>query len=674
TTRPETMLGDTAVAVNPKDDRYQGMIGKMLKLPETNREVPIIADAFVDKSFGTGAVKVTPAHDPNDFQMGERHNLEKMNIMNEDGTMNHLAGADYEGMDRYECREALVEALKQKKNLIKIEEHQHAVGHCYRCHTVIEPYLSDQWFVKMKPLASIAIKATKKGKVKFHPDRWESFYLQWLENVRDWCISRQIWWGHRIPVWYCENKDCKPIVSKIEPTKCPKCGSVNLKQEEDVLDTWFSSALWPFSTLGWPEKTKTLKKFYPTSVLSTDRGIIFFWVARMVMIGLYDMNDVPFKDVYIHGTILDEVGRKMSKSLGNGIDPLDIIEKYGADAMRFSLISLSAEGQDIKLSEQKFEMGRNFCNKLWNAARFAMMNLENYDGNEDSESNLSIVDKWIYNRFQVASNGINEALDNFKLNESANIIYKFVWNEFCDWYLEFIKPIMSNDADPKQRHATQWNLARILDGILRMAHPVMPFITEEIWQQLSNVVPTCGHAVVKSLMLQEYPKSAKKPEFADEALELELVKDIIAAIRNIRGEHDVKPSQKIEAKVVSKDNKSREILNKNQSFIISQAKLEKFELLNSIDRNIPAATALVNDVEVFIPFAGLIDIEAEKDRLTKEIAKAEKECEIFGKKLSNESFVDRAPKEVVEKEKAKLSEAETRRAKLKESLEKLEII
>ena len=452
TTRPETMLGDVAVAVNPDDERYREMIGEMLILPVVGREIPIIADEAVDPKFGTGAVKVTPAHDPNDFEIGKRHNLDHVTIMNEDGTIKGDA-ENYIGMDRYECREALVEELKEEKHIVKVQPHSHSVGHCYRCRTVIEPYLSDQWFVKMKPLADAAMKAQNNGDVSFYPERWTKVYMSWLENVRDWCISRQIWWGHRIPAWQCESCN-EIIITRETPEKCTKCGNDKLVEETDVLDTWFSSALWPFSTMGWPEETKELEYYYPTSTLVTDRGIIYFWVARMVMMGLEIRNKVPFRDVYVHGTILDELGRKMSKSLGNGIDPLLMIDQYGADAVRTSIIMLTVEGQDVKLNENKFEMGRNFINKVWNAARFAIMNLQS-DGLPDvqiKEDDYLFEDTWIISRLNSVTETCTNSLEKYRFNEAIRTLYEFIWNDFCDWYLEIIKPRLYNtDTDNKER-------------------------------------------------------------------------------------------------------------------------------------------------------------------------------------------------------------------------------
>ncbi len=679
TTRPETMLGDTAVAVNPKDKRYKHLVGKTLVLPEVGREIPIIADNFVDPKFGTGCVKVTPAHDPNDFQMGLRHKLPQINVMNADATMNENVPAKYRGMGREICRKYLVESLQLQGLIEKIEEHAHSVGHCYRCNTVIEPWLSEQWFVKMKPLAKKAIAATKNKKVIFFPKRWTKFYLSWLENVRDWCISRQIWWGHRIPVWYCgeglRTKDyglrtnCPPIVSKETPKKCPKCGNTQLRQDEDVLDTWFSSALWPFSTLGWPQKTKALQKFYPNNVLITDRGIIFFWVARMVMMGLDQMKKEPFRHVYIHGTILDKFGSKMSKSKPETcIDPLDIIARYGADALRYSLALLATEGQDLKLEESKFEAGKHFCNKLWNASRFALINLATYDGKPDQEKNLSPADRWIWNRLQQAIQKINSDLENYRYADAAQTLYHFIWNEFCDWYLELIKPTVA------ALHATQWNLYRVLDSILRLSHPFMPFITEELWQNLGQrtVDPSTNSGRSSgqwtSIVVSEYPKGPKKISFSKEAKEMELVQQVITAIRNIRGEHKVNPKTRIHVLMKSPSKKEQVLLQQNRNYIENLAQVGDLRFIGQEEKPENTAVAVASHVEIFVPFEQLFNIEEERGRLEKEIAGAKENVARFESKLANKNFVERAPKEVVEKEKLRLAEFKEKLGKLNEAL------
>ncbi len=712
TTRPETMLGDVAVAVNPKDKRYSKLIGKTVVLPEVGREIPVIADHFVDPKFGTGCVKVTPAHDPNDFQMGLRHQLPQINVMNADATMHSNVPEKYRGMKREICRKHIVESLQGQGLIEKIEEHTHSVGHCYRCNTVIEPWLSEQWFVKMKPLAKKAVAATRKKRVRFFPKRWEKFYLSWLHEVRDWCISRQIWWGHRIPVWYCstlglsdswtlgcmsertsvrasERTKCPPIVAIETPKKCPKCGGKNLRQDEDVLDTWFSSALWPFSTLGWPDKTPALKKFYPNNVLITDRGIIFFWVARMVMIGFEMMKKEPFRHVHIHGTILDELGQKMSKSRPETcIDPIDIINKYGADALRYSLLLLATEGQDLKLAESKFDTGKHFCNKLWNATRFALMHLKNYDGKPDSEANLTLADRWIFNRLQTAVHSINMALENYRYIDGAQTLYKFIWNEFCDWYLELIKPIVADN------HATQWNLHRVLETILRLAHPFLPFITEELWQALrqsSGRTVTTGHGelhrtghgelhrtghgelVEPSLVVAAYPKPLTKIPFVKEATEMMLIQTVVTAVRNLRGEHGVSPRQKIQGFIHVASKNKRNILMKNQNDLKELAQISELQFIEVSQKPERTAVAVAGDIEIYVPMQQLFDVGAERERIGKEITKTRQDVASFEGKLANKNFVDRAPKEIVEKERARLQEHKERLQKLESALNSLSL-
>lgn len=654
TTRPETMLGDVAVAVNPKDVRYTRFVGKQLSLPMCHREIPVITDDFVDPKFGTGCVKVTPAHDPNDFQIGLRHNLQQLNIMDASAAMNDQVPEKYRGLSREACRKILVEDLEKAGLLEAVEAHANSVGHCYRCHTVVEPWLSEQWFVKMKPLAQKAIKATKKKEVQFVPDRWEKFYLSWLENVRDWCISRQIWWGHRIPVWYCE-KGCDPTVSREDPIACHQCGGEKLKQDPDVLDTWFSSALWPFSTLGWPDKTDSLKTYYPNDVLITDRGIIFFWVARMVMMGEELMGEAPFHHVYIHGTILDAQGRKMSKSHPETcIDPLDIVGRYGADALRYSLLLMTTEGQDLKLSESKFETGRNFCNKLWNATRFALMNLQHYDGKTAEEKGLTLADRWIWNRFNFVVRQMSEALENYKYFDASQILYKFVWNEFCDWYLELIKPVIASN------HATQWNLHRLLDGILRLAHPFLPFVTEELWQALRGNEK-------EVLAMAAFPKSEKKSVFQKEAEEMNLVQEVITAIRNLRGEHSVNPKQKIPA-VICAPKIVEKILEKHQNYIADLAQIENLQFGKKPEKT---AVAVSGEIEIYVPYEKLFNLNEEKERLHKEIAKIQNEIGRIEGHLKNKSFVDKAPEAVVAKERESLAAFQEKQSKLEKALAEL---
>jgi len=668
TTRPETMLGDTAVAVHPDDERFKEFIGQTLVLPVIGREIPIIADPQVDPKFGTGAVKVTPAHDPNDFEIGLRHGLACVNVMNEDGTMNENAG-DYAGMDRYECREALVEELREKRLLEAVEPHVHAVGHCYRCHTVIEPYLSDQWFVKMRPLAEAALAASDEGRVRFHPERWHRFYRSWLENVRDWCISRQIWWGHRIPAWHCD--ECGHItVTRDDPAACGRCGSKEIRRDEDVLDTWFSSALWPFSTLGWPDETDLLRRFYPTSVLVTDRGIIYFWVARMVMMGLQMMGEVPFGDVYIHGTILDELGRKMSKSLGNGIDPLDIIEQYGADALRFSLVMLTVEGQDVKLSVERFGMGRNFANKVWNALRFTLMNLADGRG---ADGPLALEDRWILSRMQRAVRKVTECLEGFRFNEAIRTIYEFAWNEFCDWYLEIIKPRLAAEPESVVRRV----LAHVADGLLRLLHPFMPFLTEELWQHLrarslQGDLDWPGAVFRESIMVSPWPE--EEPDRRDPGAEetMALLQGIVRAVRNIRGQFALGERRKVKVVVSAPEEDLAERLREHERILKDIGCMEGLSCGADLPRPEKSAMEVVGQVEVFVPLAGLIDLEEERKRLRKRVEEVQRGLDIIMKKLSNRNFLTRAPAEVVERERERKADLEAQIGKLREGLARLD--
>lgn len=671
TTRPETMLGDVAVAVNPKDERYKDIIGEILTLPIMGRELPIIADEFVDPSFGTGAVKVTPAHDPNDFEMGKRHNLTPIVIMQENGAMNDLAG-DYEGMDRFECRDALVEELKLKKFIEMVTPHKYSVGHCYRCHTVIEPYISDQWFVRMRPLADAAIKASKKKSVTFFPERWEKIYLSWLENVRDWCISRQIWWGHRIPAWYCQ--DCGAItVTRDVPTKCSKCDSIALKQDEDVLDTWFSSALWPFSTMGWPRETPELRYYYPTSTLVTDRGIIYFWVARMVMMGLEIMRHVPFSNVYIHGTILDEQGRKMSKSLGNGIDPLVMINQYGADAVRFSIIVLTTEGQDIKLSESRFEMGRNFTNKLWNAARFIIMNLEEEHPEEIrlEPADYQFEDRWILSRLNTTIKACTLYLEQFKFNDAAMKVYDFTWHSFCDWYLEIVKTRLYEPVSYKDKKVAQAVLAKVFGQILHLLHPFIPFITEELWQNLKSVVSK-NKINVREEMRHEYlirdvwPKEDKRYEDQGSEENMAILQDIVRAIRNIRSKMNIKEKQKLDA-VISVSGDGEYGLKEHSDLLKRMANIEHIEIGKDLPKPANSACEVIGRIQAFVPLAGIIDPIAEKERQSKHLKQLEDYLMVVRRKLENKNFVARAPAHVVTME-------QNREKELLEQISKIKLI
>lgn len=651
TTRPETMLGDVAVAVNPKDERYKEMIGEILTLPILGREMPVIADEFVDPSFGTGAVKVTPAHDPNDFEMGKRHNLPSIVIMQENGVMNELAG-DYEGLDRFECRDALIEELKLKKYIEMVTPHKHSVGHCYRCHTVIEPYISDQWFVRMRPLADAAIEATQKKSVTFFPERWEKIYLGWLDHVRDWCISRQIWWGHRIPAWYCQ--DCAAItVVREAPMKCSKCNSTALKQDKDVLDTWFSSALWPFSTMGWPGQTPELQYYYPTSTLVTDRGIIYFWVARMVMMGLEIMRHVPFSHVYIHGTILDEQGRKMSKSLGNGIDPLVMIDQYGADAVRFSIIVLTTEGQDIKLSESRFEMGRNFTNKLWNAARFIIMNLEEEHPQEITlqPSDYQFEDRWILSRSNATIRACTLYLEQFKFNDAAMEVYDFTWHSFCDWYLELVKARLYRPTNQRDKKVAQTILAKVFNQILHLLHPFIPFITEELWQNLKSKVYENKIGIredlrSESLMCDVWPRTDERYEDKVSEENMVILQDVIRAIRNIRSKMNIKEKQPLDAIIsVSGDNECD--LNAHSGLLKLMASIDRLEIGKDLAKPAHSACEVIGKIQAFVPLAGIIDPIVEKERQSKHLKQMEDHLLLVRRKLENKNFAAKAPAHIV---------------------------
>lgn len=642
TTRPETMLGDTAVAVNPEDERYAHLVGKKLILPLVNREIPIVADDYVDVEFGTGAVKITPAHDPNDYQVGKRHNLPEIIIMNENGTINDLGGK-YAGMDRYEARKAIVEDLKAEGYLVKIKEHVHNVSCHDRCGTIIEPMISKQWYVKMESLAKPAIDAVRNKDIEFVPERFDKIYFNWMENIQDWCISRQLWWGHRIPVWYCE--DCgEMMVSTEDPTKCSKCGSFNLKQDDDVLDTWFSSALWPFSTLGWPDKTEDLEYFYPTDVLVTGYDIIFFWVARMIFSGLHSMKDIPFKTVLIHGIVRDSEGKKMSKSLGNGVDPLDIIDKYGADALRFMLITGNAPGNDIRFYEERVESARNFANKIWNASRYVMMNLdkdlmEKYKDCKD----YNIADKWILSRINEVTKEVTDNIDKFELGMASQKIYEFMWNEFCDWYIELSKPVLYGE-DEKAKGVTFNVLFNVLTTGLKLLHPIMPFITEEIYTHIQDKEET--------ITTSKWPEY--KEELRDKSAEenMNYIIEAIKSLRNVRTEMNVPPSRK--AKVMIYAVEGKKAFEEGTVYFEKLASASEVIFLNSKnDAPENAVSAVTKGGEMFMPLLDLVDLEKELERLNKEKQKLEKEIERVEKKLSNANFVNKAPEAVVNEEKAK---------------------
>ncbi len=664
TTRPETMLGDTAVAVNPDDERYQGIESLQVILPLMNRTIPIIKDKYVDMSFGTGALKITPAHDPNDFEIGNHHNLECIKVIGDDGRMTSEAGK-FKGLDRFKCREAVVNALKQEGLLEKIEPYKHSIGHCYRCKTIIEPNLSKQWFIRTKPLAKKAIDAVKNGDTKIIPEIWTKTYFEWMNNIKDWCISRQIWWGHQIPAWTC-NK-CKEIIVALDtPTTCPACGGTDLVQDTDVLDTWFSSALWPFSTMGWPDKTPLLKLFYPTSVLVTGFDILFFWVARMMMMGIHFMKDVPFKDVYVHALVRDEEGKKMSKSTGNVIDPLSIIDRYGTDAFRFTLAAFAAQGRDVKMSEKRVEGYRNFINKIWNAARFALIHINKPYKNITTES-LSLVDRWILSRLYRVSGKVSEALESYRFNDAAGALYNFVWHEFCDWYLEAIKPTLYGKEGQNRQQATISVLWRVLHDTLVLLHPFVPFITEEIWHKLPG---TQG-----SIMKAEFPLYTDNDDNIqrdkEAELNMSLIFGIITGIRNIRGEMNISPSLSLAVSAQSQDQLTKKTIQQYQNMIINLARLKSLSVGNEVERPKSAATVVVNDATIFVSLEGIVDFAKEIERLEKEINKLSSESAMVSKKLNNEEFLSKAPPPVVEKVKAKHDLLVEKQQKLLSNLDKI---
>lgn len=651
TTRPETFMGDTGVAVNPNDERYQHLIGKTCILPIIGREIPIFADDYVDLEFGTGCVKTTPCHDPNDFEMGLRHNLEQILVFNEDAAVNENGGK-YCGMDRYECRKAVLSDLEAEGRLVQIEDHEHNVGTCYRCGTTVEPMTSKQWFVKMAPLAKPAMEVVHDGRVKFVPDRFSKTYLRWMENVHDWCISRQLWWGHRIPAFYCE--DCgEMVVSKKDVTACPKCGGTHIRQEEDVLDTWFSSALWPFSTLGWPEKTKELEYFYPTSVLVTGYDIIFFWVARMIFSGMEHMREEPFKTVYIHGLVRDAQGRKMSKSLGNGIDPLEVIGKYGADALRFTLVTGNSPGNDMRFSTEKVESSRNFANKIWNASRFIQMNLT-IDKAELPEQ-LALEDKWIVSKFNGLVQAVTENIDKYELGLAVQKLYDFIWDNFCDWYIEIVKPRLQNKDNKQDNENAQRVLCCVLSGTMQLLHPFMPYITDTIWQAL----PHEG----KSVMVSKWPEYQDALCFKAEEEQVERMMETIRAIRNRRAEMNVPPSKKANVILFTQHRESYEA---GALFFGKLSYASEVEFVDAVPENAESMVSIVTPgAQVYMPMGELIDFEKERARLEKEKAKVEDDIAFVMKKLDNPGFVAKAPEKVVAAERDKV-------AKYQELLEKIE--
>lgn len=660
TTRPETMLGDTAVAVHPDDERYQHLIGKTCILPLLNKELPIIADTYVDMEFGTGVVKITPAHDPNDFEVGARHDLPRINVMNDDGTMNENAG-EYEGMDRYECRKLMVERLKEEGFLVRIEDITHSVGCHERCNVAVEPLIKLQWFVKMDEMAIPAIDVYKSGEMKIIPDRFGKTYLHWLDNIRDWCISRQLWWGHRIPAYYCA--DCGHItVDKDGAKACEKCGSTNIKQDEDTLDTWFSSALWPFSTLGWPENTEEMQHFYPTSTLVTGYDIIFFWVIRMVFSGMEQIGQIPFNDVLIHGLIRDDQGRKFSKSLGNGIDPLEVISNYGADPLRLMLITGNAPGNDMRFYWERLDNSRNFCNKIWNATKFVLMNMED-SGEQPKFLMLTSADKWILSKVNTLAKEVSENMTNYDLGLAAQKVYDFLWDEFCDWYIEMVKPRLYNKED-STRAAALWTLQTVLINALKLLHPFMPFITEELF--------TCLQDKEESIMISSWPHFTAEWDYKENEKEIDTIKEAVRAIRNVRAEMNVVPSKKVQVYVVSEKDEVRHIFENSEVFFKTLGYASEV-MIQETSEGIgeDAVSIVISDATIYMPLADLVDFAKEIERLEKEKEKLNKEIERVEKKLANQGFVAKAPASVIEEEKAKEEKYRAMLAQVEERLSKM---
>ena len=658
TTRPETMLGDTAVAVNPKDKRYEHMVGKTLVLPLVGREIPVVADEYVDMEFGSGAVKITPAHDPNDFEVGLRHDLPVIRVMNDDGTMNGEAGK-YEGMDRFAARERIVEDLKACGALVKIEPHSHNVGHCYRCKSTVEPIVSKQWFVRMQPLAKPAIDAVARKKIKFTPERFSKVYNNWMEGIRDWCISRQLWWGHRIPVWYCQ--DCGEVIcSKTDPDACPHCGSHDLKQDEDVLDTWFSSALWPFSTLGYPEKTEDFNYFYPTDVLSCGYDIIFFWVARMIFSGIEHTGKVPFRDVLLHGIVRDEQGRKMSKSLGNGIDPLEVIAEYGADSLRFALVTGVAPGNDSRYSKNKVEAARNFMNKVWNASRFVLMNCEGIQVPAFGQVKLSAADKWIVSRLESCIREVTLNMNKFELGIAAGALYDFMWSDFCDWYIELSKSALYGD-DAEKKAGTLSVLCFVLENALKLLHPFAPFITEEIWRN----IPGCEG----SIMVSDFPRYNAKLAYKKEAKAFEAVMDVIRAVRNMKTSVNCPPSKKVRVFIAAQN---KRMLSANAGAVAKLAGASAVEFIDGSAAPAKSLSQVTESCTVYVPLGELVDIEKEKERLSKELERILGEIARADGKLQNRGFIEKAPKNLVDAERAKLDKFIEMKEKVEKQLKELD--
>ena len=672
TTRPETMLGDTAVAVNPEDERYKHLIGKKVILPIVNREIPIIADSYVDKEFGTGCVKVTPAHDPNDFEISQRHPIEIINIMNPDATLNENVPEEFRGLDRFVARKKVVEKFEELGLLEKTEDHKTNIGYSERGKVPIEPYLSEQWFMRMDELVKPAIKSVEDGKIKFHPDRWIKVYFHWMYNIKDWCISRQLWWGHRIPVWYCQNEDCKEIIVQVDaPQSCTKCGSTNLKQDEDVLDTWASSWLWAHGVF----KTKEeLEYFYPTDTLVTGPDIIFFWVARMIIAGHEFTNNIPFKDVYFTSIIRDEKGRKMSKSLGNSPEPLDVIDQYGADALRFTIIYLAPLGQDVLFSVDKCEIGRNFANKIWNAGRFLLMNSDQIKVNYNLKfESLDLTDKWILSRLNSTIKNYTEALENFKINDASKIIYNFIWSDYCDWYVEFVKTRLSEETNGNVKSAILSRAIYVYENILKLLHPIMPFITEEIFQTIYNLDKSSkDETEIKTIMTEQFPVADEKWINEEFENKLELLQELISSIRNIRGEMNVPPSKKCDVYIKASDKDFEDLINAYPFYIEKLARVENILVGKTIQRPKNSSVSVVKGNEIYIPLEGLIDIEVERERLRKEIERLEKLLDGVNKKLANENFVSRAPEDVVKNEREKQKNFSEALEKVRNNLAMLE--
>ncbi|HOC58925.1 MAG TPA: valine--tRNA ligase [Smithellaceae bacterium] len=665
TTRPETMLGDTAVAVHPDDPRYRDKIGKFVILPLVNKQIPVIADDYVTMDFGSGAVKITPASDPNDFAMAQRHHLEIVSVIDGQGRINAQGGV-YRGQDRYEARRNVIADLERDGYLIGTEPYAHNVGQCYRCKTDIEPMVSKQWFVKIKPLAKQAIAAVIKKKTRIVPASWEATYFDWMNNIRDWCISRQLWWGHRIPVWYCD--DCgKVIVSLEDPTSCPVCNGVSLKQDEDVLDTWFSSALWPFTTLGWPERTEALKTFYPTSLLITGFDILFFWVARMMMMGMYVMKDVPFKDVYLHALVRDEKGEKMSKSKGNSIDPLVMIDQYGTDAFRFTLAAYTAQGRDVRMSPERIEGYKFFVNKIWNAARLTFAGLADANGEASLNVPDALPDKWIKAKLNQAIAEVTGSLDEYRFNDATAAIYNFIWHEYCDWYLEISKPALYGKISPERKQATQRTMKQVFRTMLQLLHPFMPFVTEELWQALHG-------GDLQSIMVSKFPVTDIACEDRAAEKEMEMIMQIITSIRNIRGEMRIPPSLKLKALVCAADEATRKIIENGVGYILNLSNLDDLTVDVNLLEPKGVATGVVGTTKIFVPLVGIVDIAAEKKRLDKELAKIAKDLEQSSRKLANSDFREKAAPEVIEKEEGKRKSFQEKFAALESALKKLKEI